>query len=251
MAKQSEEYNQREFERILSQSPGEFKRSYARLQNQPDPTEQAPKTSRIRRVLWWIAGISAAACLPFVILIRSSISAYQTFGFSTWPALLFGSLCTIAVLLIYGLIIWYKREGSRRALKLIWRSSTVIVSAFLLYSLLYISSLNTKSETVREYYTSLHPIIRVAVTTATLFDNDLVMTDNVRTREDYREMGLSPLNISLHYLQPSGYVHAVDLRTIGRSAWKNWLLQGYFELMGFDTLRHVGTADHLHVALPS
>jgi len=30
---------------------------------------------------------------------------------------------------------------------------------------------------------------------------------------------------------------------------KNRLVQLYFVAMGFDTLRHVGTADHLHVEL--
>jgi hypothetical protein len=46
-------------------------------------------------------------------------------------------------------------------------------------------------------------------------------------------------------------VHAVDLRTIGRAEWKNVLLNWYFRSMGFRTLRHVGTADHLHVSLPT
>ena len=35
----------------------------------------------------------------------------------------------------------------------------------------------------------------------------------------------------------------------GRSAVRNRLVQWYFAGMGFATLRHVGTADHLHVAI--
>jgi len=31
---------------------------------------------------------------------------------------------------------------------------------------------------------------------------------------------------------------------------RNRLVQAYFWSMGFATLRHVGTADHLHVELP-
>ena len=31
--------------------------------------------------------------------------------------------------------------------------------------------------------------------------------------------------------------------------WRNLLLRGYFATMGFPTLRHVGTGDHLHVSL--
>jgi hypothetical protein len=41
----------------------------------------------------------------------------------------------------------------------------------------------------------------------------------------------------------------VDLRTAGQGAVKNRLVQLYFWMMGFRTLRHVGTADHLHVQL--
>jgi len=42
----------------------------------------------------------------------------------------------------------------------------------------------------------------------------------------------------------------LDLRTIGRSERRNRLTAAYFQLMGFRTLRHLGTADHLHVSLP-
>ncbi len=42
----------------------------------------------------------------------------------------------------------------------------------------------------------------------------------------------------------------MDIHTAGRGFVVNLLVQGYFELMGFRTLRHVGTADHLHVELP-
>jgi hypothetical protein len=63
-------------------------------------------------------------------------------------------------------------------------------------------------------------------------------------------MGLPPYERSLHLRQDDGYAHAVDLRTAGRSEWRNFLMRSYYRLMGFRTLRHVGTADHLHVSLP-
>jgi len=62
-------------------------------------------------------------------------------------------------------------------------------------------------------------------------------------------MGLAPNGRVLHYVQPDGYAHAADLRTTGRSELKNRLVQAYFWSMGFATLRHVGTGDHLHVEL--
>jgi hypothetical protein len=61
-------------------------------------------------------------------------------------------------------------------------------------------------------------------------------------------MGLPVSRESLHYRQADGWVHAVDLRT--HAGLKSLLVQWYFDLMGFDTLRHVGTHDHLHVSLP-
>ena len=82
-----------------------------------------------------------------------------------------------------------------------------------------------------------------------LMDRDLLITDMTRKREDYAAMGLPALRQSLHNPQADGYVHAIDLRTRHRAEIRNWLLETYFELMGFHTLRH-GTADHLHVSIP-
>ena len=63
-------------------------------------------------------------------------------------------------------------------------------------------------------------------------------------------MGLPVNESSLHFEQANGYVHALDLRTQGRAVWKNTASIWWFKLLGFRTLRHVGTADHLHVSLP-
>lgn len=54
---------------------------------------------------------------------------------------------------------------------------------------------------------------------------------------------------SLHFPQDDGWVHAVDLRTTGRPEWRNRALEMAFWVFGFHSLRHVGTADHLHVSL--
>ena len=84
------------------------------------------------------------------------------------------------------------------------------------YMLCYLSSVNAKTEDVQRYYTTVHPLLRVALSTAVLFDRDIVVTDTRRELGDYARMGLPALDNSLHFLQPSGYVHAVDLRTVGR-----------------------------------
>jgi len=103
---------------------------------------------------------------------------------------------------------------------------------------------------VRAYYGSLHPLLRVALSTLILADRDLVVTDLARSPEAYAGMGLAPNDGSLHYVQRDGYTHAADLRTAGRSELKNALVRVSFWSMGFATLRHMGTGDHLHVELP-
>ena len=74
--------------------------------------------------------------------------------------------------------------------------------------------------------------------------------DTLTLSADYTRSNLPVRDRSLHFTQRDGYVHAVDLRTNGRSWLRNSFTRAYFTLMGFHTLRHVGTADHLHVSLP-
>jgi hypothetical protein len=89
----------------------------------------------------------------------------------------------------------------------------------------------------------------VASSALILLDPASVVTDAGRTPQDYRRMGLSPMEASLHFVQRDGYVHALDLRTSGRSELRNRGIQLVFWILGFQTLRHVGTGDHLHVSL--
>jgi hypothetical protein len=117
------------------------------------------------------------------------------------------------------------------------------------YSLLYLASVNAKSAPVRAYYRALHPLLRISLSTLILVDRDMLITDTGRAPEDYTRMGLPTNTRTRHYRQADGWIHAVDLRTSGRGAIKNRGVQFYFWLMGFDTRRHVGTADHLHVEL--
>ena len=97
----------------------------------------------------------------------------------------------------------------------------------------------------------MHPVLRLAVSTLIHLDKEIIITDSDRMPEDYRAMGLKTIKNSLHYRQSTGYSHALDLRTMNRPEWKNILVQNFFRVMGFRTLRHSGTADHLHVSLLS
>ena len=210
-----------------------------------------------RRVGPWVvqvAGLAAktvvVALLPFFALVRMAVFLYQREGWPTALALAGGTACTAVVLTAYGAWIWHRLTGRVRPALIARRVALPFVVAYCAYALVYLSATNAKSEQVRAYYRSLHPLLRVALSTLVLADRDVVITDLARRPEDYATMGLPRHDGTLHYVQRDGYAHAADLRTAGRGMVRNRLVQLYFWSMGFNTLRHVGTADHLHVELP-
>ncbi len=193
--------------------------------------------------------LAVAVVLPFVVLVRLGSWLYLRWSYPTWLAL--GAAAGVTVLLLTVYAAWISRTLTGRA-RLVTVGKWValpLVLAYCGYALLYVAETNTKTAEVRSYYRALHPVLRIALSTLILADEDLVITDLGREPEDYERMGLPVRQRSHHYRQDDGYIHAADLRTLGRPAWRNWLMERYFRLMGFRTLRHVGTADHLHVGL--
>jgi hypothetical protein len=186
---------------------------------------------------------------PFYLLVRFSVYLTLTHGMGAWSSLSGGILATIVLLCINLILLSFWVSNKKLLIKLGGMGVSIMVLGYSLFSLFYLSGVNAKSDDVQSVYRSMHPILRVAVSTVTLADNDLVITDIERIEEDYARMGLPVNPASLHHRQESGYVHAVDIRTIGRGTVRNALLRGSLELMGFRTIRHVGTADHLHVEL--
>ena len=193
--------------------------------------------------------------LPFAVLVRGAVFIYQHAQTSVWLAMLVAAFLSAGVVTAYAVWVARKvtRKGGRGGRALViplakW-VATPLVLFYCSYSLLYIASVNAKSEPVRAYYRSVHPLLRLSLSTLILIDRDMLITDAGRQPEDYTRMGLPTNSRTRHYRQADGWIHAVDLRTTGRGAIKNRGVQLYFWLMGFDTLRHVGTADHLHVEL--
>ena len=187
--------------------------------------------------------------LPFVAYVRTSVAAYAHSG-STWLALFVGGLVTTATVAL--LCVWLARrfQGRARVQRMLQWVALPTVVAWCVYSAVYLARVNAKSDDVHGYYSSVHPILRVALSTVILVDADLVITDTRRVAADYPRIGLPVNDRTMHYGQRDGWVHAVDLRTRGHNEVANRLVQFYFWSMGFSTLRHVGTADHLHVQLP-
>lgn len=219
------------------------------LNTPAEETKQEKKFS-FKKLFLWVAGILVSVLFPFIVLVRGSLYVHTSYGVNGWIALLAGVLATCLLLMGYALVVNYAFTKSFRVHKYIRRGIIALVIAYCGYGLLYLSSMNAKNAEVQSYYSSLHPILRVSLSTIILADGDLVITDLQRSAEDYEAMGLPVNNYSKHFPQDGGYVHAADIRTKGRAEWKNWITEKTFQLLGFKTLRHVGTADHLHVSLP-
>jgi len=207
------------------------------------------KRKAIRFGLWALL-ILTLTIFPFFLLIKTSIHLNIDQGLNGWVSLFGGIGATVAILLVYVVMLFRKVKNKKLIFRYGLGGVGALVGGFCLYGLLYVSSVNAKSDSVKEVYRSLHPILRVAVATTTLAEGDLVITDIKRSAEDYTKMGLPINQSSLHFPQPDGYVHAIDLRTKGHSEFRNFILSNSLRLMGFKTLRHVGSADHLHISLP-
>lgn len=190
----------------------------------------------------------AAIALPFLIYVRASVSLYRH-GVNPWIAIIASAILVVGIVSGGFMLIARRfRRCPRGRMVLSWAALPVVFT-WCIYAAFYLSRVNVKSDDVRAYYKSVNPILRIALSTIVLVDPDLVVTDMGRVARDYRRMGLPINERTKHYRQRDGWVHAVDLRTRGRWEIRNRAVQLYFWSMGFDTLRHVGTADHLHVEL--
>lgn len=193
--------------------------------------------------------------LPFVGLIRLAVYFHVNQNLLPSVCIVLAALLTIVLLFIYLTFLhaWVTNYASdtRYSIKRRFLISSFVVLLYVVHGIFYISGSNLKTPEIRQEVRKVHPILRLSVSTLMHFDKDLIITDATRQPEDYKKMGLPSIKQSLHYKQSTGYAHAFDIRTKNRPEWKNQLVRAYFFVMGFRTLRHDGTADHLHVSLMS
>ena len=206
-------------------------------------------------LLYDLVKITLLLILPFALLIRSATYIHIQYDINAYLCLLVAIVVTAVLLFFYFSVVYGKltgRLGSFDALKRRGLLAVLVVFVYVVHGVLFFSSANLKNAALRSEVNSLHPILRLSVSTLVYMDKELIITDASRAPEDYRKMGLPSKNRSLHFEQPStGFAHAVDLRTKGRGMIRNHLIRAYFWIMGFNTLRHVGTDDHLHISLKS
>jgi hypothetical protein len=195
------------------------------------------------------AVVALLVVLPFVLLIRGGVFAYRVWSLGTWPSLLLAVAATALVLALYAWAVSHRLGAGEGLKKLFTRAAVGVSIAYVAYALVFVASANVKSDEVRSEYAALHPLLRMASSALILVDPASVITDAGRSEEDYWLMGLPKNEASLHFEQEDGFVHALDLRTIGRSEVRNRAVELAFWALGFHSLRHVGTADHLHVSL--
>ncbi len=197
-------------------------------------------------VVLWFSVLS----LSFFVLVRASMYAYQSMGWGTWWSIGLGIFGTTLVFSAYLTWLWTRITGEGRVRQFLPRALIAVVAGYSMHGLLYLSAGNSADPELGEYHASLHPLMRLGASTYFLFDRNGVVTDLERTAEDYLGMGLPMNETSLHFKLGDRYVHAMDLRTTGRSDWRNRLTAAYFRFMGFPSLHHISAADHLHVSLP-
>lgn len=214
-----------------------------------------PASARSRRFPWrgpalQMLALGSLAALPFVVLVRGSVFFYEDRGWPGWLAVLGAASATLMLVAIYGAWLTRRITGRARFTKVMKWVALPLVLGYGGHALVFLSSANTAAGAVRAEYRATHPLLRLALSTLILAQPDLLITDLARVPADYPRMGLPVNERTLHYRQRDGWAHAVDLQTNGRGAIVNRFIEIYFRVMGFRTLRHVGTADHLHVELP-
>jgi hypothetical protein len=215
----------------------------------------AKKKSKGKALTWLmlpfllVAGLAA----PFVILVWGSVLLTVKGGLNPWLGLVISAALTFGVLFLLlnrlSKFLSGKKKVKPQVRSRNFKVALALVAMLGVYVLFFVRGGASGTKDIHEEYTSLHPTMRMAVGILVLFDREAVITDLARTHGDYAKMGLAAKKKSLHYVQADGYVHAVDFRTRDRSEWKNKITAIYFRLLGFNTLRHVGTGDHLHVSL--
>jgi hypothetical protein len=205
----------------------------------------------MKTFLYFLFKLIVLILLPFICFVRGAVFLYEDQNWGSWLAMLGAGLFTAVLLIIYMIFFYGKLTGKVGSVKNKLKLALFLMVIYSLHGLYFFSESNAKHSEVQKEFTSLHPILRISISTIIHLDKGLILTDANRQPEDYKKMGLKTKKNSLHYRQKNGFVHAFDVRTKNRSELRNALLQTYFKLMGFNTLRHGGTADHLHISLTS
>lgn len=195
-------------------------------------------------LLWLVVGMIASVLTGM----RAQLLLLERFPQGDWMVACGGLLTGGLVLAVFLVTVFTCRSLKRTGLLLL--AVPLMVAGVGLAGIARFPERHFKDGQVAAEWGQLHPTLRLALWVVALEDWDMVLTDIARTPERYVGMGIEPPGESRHYVDEDGYARAVDLRVADAGPLRNWIRQGVLLMMGLETLRHEGTADHLHMALP-
>src|SRR3954471_9325422 len=100
----------------------------------------------------------ALVVLPFLVYVRAAVYLYLH-GANPWIAILVAALITCGIVSGCVLVI------ARRFRPVVKWAVLPVVFTWCVYAAFYLSRVNVKSEGVRAYYSTVNPILRVALST--------------------------------------------------------------------------------------
>ena len=204
------------------------------------------------RILYILFKLILIIVLPFLLLTRGAMYVHVHYNPGAYISILFGMIIASIIIMIYFAVLYGRvsnKVGDMGMLRKKWVVAFLIVLGYSIHGVFFMSPDNFKNPAIKKEMSKLHPLLRLGVSTLVMIDKDMLVTDATRAVEDYDDMGLRRNARSLHIPQKDGYAYAVDLRTRGRNEFRNRSTELFFHLLGFKTLRHVGTEDHLHLFL--
>ena len=131
--------------------------------------------------------------LPFITLIRGAVFIHEQYN--SWPIFSIMGGILASALLIFFYITFIQAQftgklGDPQSLKRRYWAALVLILVYCIPGLLFLSAANAKHEAVQKEFTSLHPVLRLSISTLVFLDKKVLLTDASRLPEDYHKMGL-------------------------------------------------------------
>src|SRR2546426_7333079 len=160
--------------KLKREAQKEWKRKWRQKLRQATPANSAEWRALGADVAVALLKIVMIIALPFAVLVRGSVFIYEHGTRSVWLAVLTAGILTGGVVTAYA--VWIARKLMRRGVRggraLVMPVAKWVALPLVLfycgYSLLYLASVNAKADPVRAYYGSVHPLLRLALSTAIL-----------------------------------------------------------------------------------
>ena len=119
----------------------------------------------LRRLLFTLGKLLFLFALPFFLLIRGSVFLHENYALSAWGSMLGGVFMSAALLFVYISYLHNRLAGRAGNAHRTYGLAFALAAVYCLPGLFYLSASNAKEEPVRQEFTSLHPVLRLGVST--------------------------------------------------------------------------------------